>query len=244
MDTLELLAKSQAGDEDATNKLLSIIKKEHMNSKIRRFVQRNVLIGKDEIESEFLIGCWEALKIAKPDVGNFIHFVCWKGQLKVLALFRKQLKEGVRVNCSTCGVGSLTYSAARKTALCSKCGATDVTTFMVVTDETQHEPGGDFGDMNDPTPTWDKMNPSEVLDHNEQQFDEITHGIRVEEIRSKLTGRTQQLFDKMILEGINRETSNNYLEEIANDWGITTACVSVYLRKLRQKMATMELAAA
>lgn len=45
-----------------------------------------------------------------------------------------------------------------------------------------------------------------------------------------------QLFDLLVIEQVNRDTSNNYLEEIANRWGVSTACVSVYLRKLRVKV--------
>ncbi len=234
MDTLALIAASQQNDELAINKLLDVIKREHMPSHIRRFVQRNVLITRDEIESEFLLGCWEAVKQAKLDVGNPIYFICWKGKLSVIHLFRKRLREGVRVNCSTCGVGSLQYVAKKKTAVCARCGATDVSTFMVVTDETQSNPEFENADVE--TRLWDKIDPSRVNEINQAQFSNLTYEIQLDEIRRNLNGRVLQLFDILVIEGVNRETSDNYLDEIAKRWNVSTACVSVYLRKLRIKI--------
>lgn len=242
MDTLALLAASQAGDDNATNKLLAIIRDEHMPGRIRKFVQRNVLVSRDEIESEFLVGCWKAMASAKLDVGNPIMFICWKGTWQVVHLFRQRLKEGVRINCSTCGTGSLQYNATKKTAVCSRCGATDVTTFMVVTDESQSNP--EFENQDAETRLWDKIDPSRIGELNEAQFGALTYEILVEEIRSKLNGRVLMLFDKLVVEHVNRDTSSNYLEEIAVEWGVSTACVSVYLRKLRKKVADMQIGAA
>lgn len=237
MDTLALIAASQQNDDQAINTLIDVIKREHMPSHIRRFVQRNVLIAKDEIESEFLLGCWGAIKQAKLDIGNPLYFICWKGKLSVIHLFRKRLREGVRVNCSTCGVGSLQYIARQKTAVCATCGATDVSTFMVVTDESQSNPDLDSVDLE--TRIWDKIDPSRVGELNNVQFSNVTYDIQIEEIRSRLNGRVLQLFDMLVIEGINRETSDNYLDEIAKRWNVSTACVSVYLRKLRIKVHTI-----
>lgn len=235
MDALDLIARSQSGDELAMNALLSHIKQQHMPSRIRRFVQRNVLISKDEIESEFLSGCWQAIYKAKLDIGNPVMFICWKGTLSVIHLFRAKLSDGVRINCPNCGIGSLRYVARKKTPICHKCGSTDVSTFMVVTDESQADNQMHF-ESDVETHLWDKIDASQVEGINQRLFNDVTYEIQIDEIRAKLNGRVLQLFDIMVLEGINRDTSQNYLEEIACRWGVSTACVSVYLRKLRLKL--------
>lgn len=245
MDTLSLIRDSKNGDTLATEKLLQIIKKEHMPKRIARHIKRNVLVMQDDIESEFLTGCWKAIAVAKLDLGNPLMFILWKGELAVIHLFRKKIREGVRVNCSTCGVQSLQFKhtttsserrrGAKAPISCNKCGATDVTTFMIVMDESQMREEMEGGGA--PTNLWDKIDQDQIPAAQNAQFEDLTQGIMVEEIRSRLNGRVLQLFDLLIVKQVNRETSDNYLAEIANAWGVSTACVSVYLRKLRIKVA-------
>lgn len=247
VDTLSLIAASQAGDSLATERLLSIIKKEHMGNRTRKYINRNVLVMQDDIESHFLEGCWKAIEKAKLDLGNPLHFICWKGELAVLHLFRRNLRAGVRVNCSTCGTTNMTYTTkggtnatdkvkpgkrGKSQISCAKCGATDVNTFMVTVDQSQMREEIENGTLQ----PWDKIDPERVHDEMETMFNAITYDMHVEEIRAKLNGRVLQLFDMLIIRQINRDTSQNYLEEIANEWGVSTAAVSVYLRKLRYKV--------
>jgi hypothetical protein len=245
MDTKDLIAAAQRGDELATNKLLKIIQTEHMPRRIRRFIKRNVLVTQDEIESEFLLGCWRAIQVAKLDIGNPMMFIGWKGELAVTHMFRKKIREGVRVNCTTCGVGTIQYKrnahtheerlrGAKAPIACSKCGATDVDTFMIVMDESQMKEEFEGGAPS--SAMWDKIDIDHIPAAQDALFENITHDIVIEEIRCKLNGRVLQLFDKLVLEQVNRDTSVNYLAEIAREWGVSTACVSVYLRKLRIKV--------
>jgi hypothetical protein len=248
-DTLSLIDQSQQGSDEAMDTLLKIIQKEHMPKRIRRFVKKNVLVQPDEIESEFLLGCWKAVRQAKLDVGNPLLFICWKGELAVTHLFRKKIREGVRVSCTTCGVTTINYKKtststkkgrAANSVACGKCGATDVKTFMIISDESQLNE-----DMESPMPEWDHKEPHEIKSETETFFNAATYDIAIEEIRVKLNGRVLELFDFLVLKQVNRDTSQNYLQEIADDWGVSTACVSVYLRKLRIKvMNHMDMEAA
>ncbi len=88
MDSTSLIAASQKGDVDAMNRLLRLIEKEHAPGRLRKYRNRNVLVQMDDINSEFLLGCWKAVATAKLDLGNPLHFICWKGELAVLHLFR------------------------------------------------------------------------------------------------------------------------------------------------------------
>lgn len=220
----ELLAKAQAGDELAMNRLLTLIQTQHMPKRIKHYYGRNVLIEQADIESEFLLGCYEAIKIAKMDVGNPLMFILWKGQLAVAHIFRRKLKEGVQVNCKTCGIRPLTY--INRELVCNKCGSNDVTSRMVIIDESQKS-----DDMKNGTARFDVLgDPFREMD---AIFALATEDMAIEEIRKKLRGRQLELFNILIVEQINRDTSDNYLAEIAKRWGVSTACVSVYLRKLR-----------
>lgn len=228
INTLELIKQAQRGDEAAMNRLMTIIRDEHMPSRIRNQRKRNVLVEEDDIESEFLMACFHAVKEAKLDVGNPLMFILWKGQLAVGHLFRKSVKKGVRVVCPACGVQSMAMSKGK--VQCNTCGSTDVETHMVLVDENKLSEDGE----KDSGPVWDKVEPAAVCNVVERTWDATVHGLQVQELRAKLSGRTLQLFDIIVLEGVNRDSSNNYLEEIARRWGVTTACVSVYLRKLRK----------
>jgi hypothetical protein len=245
-DTLALISRSQQGDEAATEKLLTILRDEHMPRRIRRHLKRNVLVEEAEIQSEWLIGCWKAIRLAKLDVGNPLMFICWKGDLQVIHLFRKKIRDGVKVSCQVCGIVPMAFrktgfaavaggkrAGTRSPIACSKCGSIDVDTFMTTVDESQQS---DEIDATGAVHAWDRIDPDHVHEHMDELFSDITYDIQVQEIRAKLNGRVLQLFDKLVIEQINRDTSKNYLEEIATEWGVSTACVSVYLRKLREKV--------
>lgn len=234
-DTLTLISQSQQGNEMATERLLVILRDEHMPKRIRRHIKRNVLVEEAEIQSAWLEGAWKAIRLAKLDVGNPLMFICWKGDLQVLHLFRKKIRDGVRVNCSTCGITTMSYrkKGTKSPISCSQCGNTDIETFMTTVDESQASEDIDASGV---VCAWDRIDPDHIQEEMDGLFSDITYEIQVEEIRTRLNGRVLQLFDKLVVEQINRDTSKNYLEEIANEWGVSTACVSVYLRKLREKV--------
>lgn len=230
-DTISLLAQAQSGDERAIDRFLMLIRDEHMPPRIHRYIKKNVLVEQGEIESEFLKGCWKAMQSAKLDVGNPLLFILWKGQLAVAQLFRKQIKQGVKLTCVTCGDASMGYAKGK--VQCGRCGSTNVTTQMVLVNESQlldERAEGERG------PIWDKITAGDMHVEMDMVFGVATYDLQVEEIRKRLNGRVLQLFDAIVVEGINRDSSQNYLAEIAKSWGISTTAVAIYLRKLREKI--------
>jgi hypothetical protein len=229
--TTDLLREFQGGSVEAANRLLKVIRDEHMAQRLRPYKNRNVLVDQDEIESEFLLGCYEAMSSAKLDLGNPLMYILWKGGLAVAHLFRKKVREGVNVMCKTCGQTSFGYE--KRQVVCGKCGSNEVSTQMVMvgdsqlteaeieTEHTQYDRalGDPFGEL-------------------DAAFSLATNGIMIEEIQARLNGRVLELFNLLVIEQINRSTSDNYLQEIATKWGVSTACVSVYLRKLRYAILT------
>lgn len=220
-DTLSLISNAQDGDQDAANKLLKIIKAEHMPRVLAKYGNRNVLVQDQDIESEFLVGCWKAVGNAKMDVGNPLSFIVWKGQMAVASLFRKRIRKEVRYQCFNCGhEGGVAYRA--KSSACQRCASHDVFTWMVSQSDTIENEDGD--DIKVEIPVRDASHEWEVA----------TMGIQIEEMRARLSGRALDLFDVIVLEGINRDSSTNYLKEIAERWGVSSAAVAATLRRLKR----------
>lgn len=222
-----LLKRAQDGDLVATNKYLAMIRDYHMPKRIKHYIKRNVLVEQVEIESEYMLGAYEAMSIAKLDVGNPLDFILWKAGLKVAHLFKKRVRAGVTVHCKTCGLTSMGYK--NRTVLCGKCGSNDVTTQMIEVGDSQLTEA----EIENGTSAYDRAQGQDPFGEIDAIFGLATEEIMIKEIQAKLNGRVLELFNIMIVEQINRTTSDNYLQEIADRWGISTACVSVYLRKLR-----------
>lgn len=216
MDTLSLIQAAQGGCPDATDKLFKTIIHEHMQARIARRRGRNVLVDDHEIESEFLLGCWMALKKVK-DIGNPLLYMLWKGDMAVAQLFRAKITKNVKALCSSCGA-ERPVKMKRGRSTCVVCGSEDVDTRMV----EQPLPEGDVESDN---------YSAEAVWHV------AVRDVRTQEIRSLLSGRVLQLFDIIVLEGIDRESSRNYLAEVAERWECSTANVSIVLRKLRCAVA-------
>lgn len=213
--SLHVLAAAQDGDEQAVEEFMRIIRQFELPRVLRRYSGRNVLVGDDDIESHFMVGCYKAMQKAKLDVGNPMRFICWKGNMEVANAFRSAIKKDTRLKCRSCGyIGRMGWR--NKTPACYVCNSHDVTTWM--TDES----------LDDKIPTYNRR--------SSDSFTTATWGIQVEEIRATLNGRVRQLFDMIVIHGYDRDSCNNYIGEIADMWGISASAVCIYLRKLRRKV--------
>lgn len=230
--TAHLIKQAQRGNREATELLFRLIRDEHMPRRVRRHYARNVLVEPAEIDSEFLLGCWRALPRAKLDVGNPLMFMCYKGEMAVVDLFRSKIEKGVLASCGDCGQTKNTLMKAGRPT-CRSCGSRNVTTTMQEVNETslaRPDGGADSGHVFDAAIA--HSGPGVVV-RAEAVWFLATRNIQVEEMRARLNGRVLQLFDLLVTEEINSATSKNYLKEIAGRWGVSVPCVAVYLRKLR-----------
>lgn len=212
-------------------RLLGIIQREHMPRRLNKYYKRNVLVERCDIESEFLLACWKSVNEAKLDLGNPLLYILWKGERAVLQIFRKNVPKGVSVKCHKCKkITRLLRRGGR--SLCAVCESDDVITFMNEIGDSQltnqeriaGRTSYDRAKTSTPYTDTDDIFSMHTLDHN------------IEQIQGRLRGRVLELFNILVIEGINRDSSENYLSEIATRWGVTTACVSVYLKKLRVKV--------
>lgn len=222
-----LLQRAQAGDEDASNLLMRLIRDHYTPGVIKQYRTRNVLVSEDDIASEFLLGCWMATSKAKLDIGNPMKFIIWKGRMAVASLFRKKIQGGVKFTCFECGTQGNIRNHNGAPA-CTACYSRDLWTTMYEVEDISEKPDGydnKSGGM--------MLRPSLSAEHIWQL---ATYGVQIEEMRARLTGRALQLFDILVVEGVNRESSQNYLAEIAGRWGVSTTAVAAHLRTLRAKI--------
>jgi hypothetical protein len=220
--TLSLVQRSQDGDELAITELIGIIRDFHMPRYVGRYYGRNVVVSDDEIESEFLLGVWKALPKAKLDVGNPLNFMCWRGQKAVQTLMRNNIRRETRYQCLECSnTGTMAYKL--RVPVCGVCGTDDIYTWMI---ETAH-PVDSSGDSLVDSSLYGVGVTAETA------WQLAVYGIQIEEIRERLNGRVLELFDIIVLEGVNRDSSKNYLREVAERWGVSQMRVVHALRKLR-----------
>lgn len=226
--TTSLIRSAKRGNARAKEDLFALIYKEHLGAWTRRYRSRNILVDDQDVESEFMLGCLTALQTVSLTKGNPLLFMLWKGNLAVADLLRSRIQKGVRATCYDCGI-TRSVKTRRGKPTCRGCGSTNLRTFMVVDSAESLAADGRGSD----TQAWDRLSMDRAAVDADSVWGIATYGVQVEEMRSRLNGRVLELFDLIVIEEVNRETSQNYIREIAERWGVTTACVSVYLRKLR-----------
>lgn len=233
----DLIRRSTHGDELATERVLSLINQHHKHGYIQQYAGRNVLYDRDELDSAFMMGCFEAMEVVDPDLGNPLLFILWRGQRKMLGYIKKIFRRGLRLRCYDCGHrGAARRGRGKvKDITCGSCGSTNVDTFMLIMGITATNSDGEPL-VEDEVAT--AMSIDDIPVEADLWFERMTHQIAIEEVREHLSddAGVLRLFDKMIIEEINSQTTNNYLKEIADDWDITPQAVSYYLRRLRARL--------
>ena len=222
MSTTTLLIRdAQKGDDNAREALFTLIYREHLRAFTHRYRSRNVLVDEADIESEFMLGALKALDSVVLDRGNPLLYILWKGNMAVAHLLRTRIQKGVKAFCRECKA-TRAIKTIRGKPTCRSCGSLDLDTYMVVDAAEGLAPDGRSVNRLD----------SVAIDAD-TVWGTFTHAVQVAEIQSRLNGRVRELFDILVVEEVNRDSSQNYIREIADRWGVTTACVAVYLRKLR-----------
>jgi len=217
-EIIGLIERCKDGDERSIEKLLCMIRDRYMQDMTARYRGRNDVVEDEEIESEFLVGCFQALRRVDPHRGNPLFHIMWRGRLRVASFMKSKIKREVQLSCRDCGdVLLLGWQKRARRVCCPACGSLDVVTRYALVDEAA-------------------AHDSMVKD-GDAVWSEIMIGVQIEELRSRLSGRVLELFDAIVVEGIERASSANYLREIADRWGVSTPCVAIYLRKLRRAVS-------
>lgn len=222
-DRTDLIRSAQQGDDGAMEALVREIRTKHLRQQTWRYVGRNVLVSDAEIESEFLLGCFQAIGRAKLDLGNPLSYVLWKGQMAVVSLMRKRIKQEVKYRCLECGSDG-TIALVNRRPVCPSCRSEDLYTWMGEIDMTAAL-ADDEREL--------AFSDDAIADASEIAWQLATFGIQIEELRSRLDGDVLRLFDLVVMEGFDRESSKSYINEIASRMGCSSSWVRILLDRLR-----------
>ena len=209
MDLLEinsLLSKAQSGDEEAKNKLIYAMLEDGCMKRLSRYLYLNRLLEPDEVRGEFWLGVAQSINKAKP-LGNPLRFLHQCGVWQVVAVLRQRLSNGVSWACLACGKGG-SLNRRATLAACPRCASIEIETKEKVVYIGEYEY---------------TYKPQD----NSTDF--------VEDFKTKLQGRELQVFN-LIVDGCDRDSTQNYIKEIANTLKISPPCVAIYLRRIRYKL--------
>lgn len=150
--------------------LLEEIREVHMMKHIGKYtVNINPSIGLDaeDIKQIFLIGCYEAIPKANPDIGNPLLYIIQCGKWRVQSAFQREYRKYKLLK------GSL-----------------------------------------DQVP----IDDAEYYDPTDEMF--------IQEFAANLGGRKAEIFNLIYYKGFDRDGCKNYLQEVADELGISQANVN------------------
>ena len=221
-DILKEIDLAKMGDKDAVERLLIIVRDEHMRRAISRFMNKNRLAEDDDIKQMFMIGVANAIPTVRLDIGNPLIYLINCGIWKVRSYFRSQIFTNTKQTCLKCG------HTCRPTKTIKKC---DV---VVTKSQDWICPACSSNKVNIIQITGAEVKDGNVMVVQESSSieSEVEDSMLVDDFRKSLNGRVLELFD-MLNGGVDRDGTNSYMRDIADKWGVSTACVAIYLKRLK-----------
>lgn len=224
VDIKNLISVVQAEDDIASamarTDILVEITDNHMDRHLSKYIKKNTVGGMDgdDMRQIFLIACSVAIDEANINTGNPLLFILQKGKWAVVDELRKTYRRDLRQWCRACKTETRIHERGHMIE-CPKCGAKgpdNVERIQVnITDDGSLTVG-----VKD-----DRLNISESSDSQ----------MIVDEFRSRLTGRKADVYDLIMIEGIDRDSSKNYLRDVADKLGVTPANVNLRLRQIKEE---------
>lgn len=203
----------------AMNDLLLDIQQNKMSA-IYRYKQAvtnaNYLDG-DDLESVFLMACYEAILIADIEKGDPMRFVINRGQQRVIDEIRKSYRRTLKQHCKKCNSTTRTHSVAGAPT-CPKCGASGE---YVKTEQVVH---GDDGT------TLNTIVGVEGID------DQVHDKLILDGFKSRLSGRVLDVYELIVEQGYDRGACKNYIADVAEELQISKPNVNKRLRSLRDEL--------
>lgn len=214
-NTLTLIDQARQGDGVAIESFLLLVEQHHW-PKIRWSFGRSLpgFLTELDLRQEFLVGVWRAIPKVDMEIGNPLTYLLWRGRMYMIGKVRSRVVSAYTALCTDCGhEGRFQWKG---TPVCQKCNSREIDIWRnrVTTEDDEVDIVNGWEDPSDP-----------LVALEEEEF--------FLDIRGKLSGRSRDLFDALIVQGINRETSNNYLAEIAGIWGCSTTNVARALKRLQ-----------
>ena len=218
----QVVTKAQAGDAMAVDEIMEHI----MDTKgyvIWAISKKNTQHDRshDDFRQEFMIGCYKAIKSANPE-RNPMGYIVQKGIWEMQSYLRSGYKKALLQHCNECH-NTTRPLTQHGLVVCPKCNNSTIGTI----DRFEFFTPVDYSDVE--SPYQHIPNPSVITEDDIIEEDLITL------FEATLNGRVLDVFVLMIRKDINRQTSKNYIKEIAGELGITTSNVNLRLRAIKQK---------
>ena len=217
---------AQSGNENAKNELVKLLRDNRYMMTLSRYLHLNRLLEPEDVESEFWVGVIIALPICNPDIGDPLHFLKYRGICHVKKTLRSRIRKGVVMSCKECGNISSTYKTSiiiteggetRKiwSYRCTVCHSPNVETWQRLTGI--------------------EMAKAPIDKRAERQREQMDIHLSITPQTLHLTTQEVKVYE-LILGGIDRDSSTNFLVEISNELNISPQCASQYLKKIRSKL--------
>lgn len=222
-DFKQLLTITRGSDavnaQFAMNDLLLDIQRNKMSA-IYRYKQAvtnaNYLDGED-LESVFLMACYEAILVADIEKGDPMRFVIQRGQQRVIDEIRKSYRRTLKQYCEKCESTTRTHSVAG-VPTCPKCGASGE---HVKTEQVVHGDDGTVLNM---------VVGVEGID------DQVHDQMILDGFKARLNGRVLDVYELIVEQGYDRGACKNYIADVAEELQISKPNVNKRLRSLRDEL--------
>lgn len=222
VDIKNLISATQGTDEIisemARTDILFEITDNHMDRHLSKYIKKNTVgsLDADDIRQIFLIACSVAIDEANINIGNPLLFILQKGKWAVIDELRKTYRRDIRQYCNSCQVETRIHEIGH-VITCPKCGGTEGIERVQV-------------NMTD-----DGSLSAHVVAESIDISDATASQMVVDKFRDRLTGRKADVYDLIMVQGIDRDSSDNYIREVADILGVTKSNVNIRLRQIKEE---------
>lgn len=214
-----LIAQAQQGDRQAFNTVVKIMQDNGYMKAISRYIYANRLLEPDDVKAEFWLGVVMALPKCKPDVGDPLFYLAWRGANRVKTELRRTLLREVVSACPKCGWrGHLRRKKGKYE--CPKCKNTEL-------DSWERTKQQDVTSI---------LIEERISKRTIKVVEETDLRMDIEYLETLLTPQEKKVFRCIVIDELDRDHEHNYLESIAYALQISAQCVSRYLKKIREKL--------
>lgn len=206
----EVILLAQDGVKEAKDELVQMMIDNKCMRRVNRYLYRNRLLKRDDVEQEFWLGVVQAMATVRPEIGDPLQFLTWRGIMQIRNAMRTAIARGVSYQCRNCGYEGR-YMKRTMDMECGRCGSVNLDSWEKHVDIS-------------------KSRTSAPKSHMNEEMD-------IGDFKTMLTGRESEVLELM-LDGFNKiETKyqQNYQRDIGEKLGITPQCVTQYLNRIKWK---------
>lgn len=217
----ELILQAQKGNSEAVDVLMNHLFTEKAGL-VWRMAKQSTQYDRafDDFRQEFMVGAWKALDSADPDRSP-IGFMVQKGLWGAMDFLRSGYRKSLVQHCNACKQTTAVLTKFGKPE-CPRCGNNKHGSI----DRMEMYTPVDYGD---PEAGYSNLKGEEI------DVEEIANQELIERFRQSLKGKVREVYDHIMVEGIDRDSSRNYIKDIAAIMGVSTTNVNLRLRTIKQK---------